>query len=132
MALLDEVGSGPVLAVTIVLLAVLLLALPLAAIYVGVLSLRQEAAEQQAVRGEEAPPAVQPEDIPLIFGPGPSSGPSETTSPDRRRLGIPALLSMDVIGELQHIPGTAFRCPGGGPDRHSQLQGMVIELDRSM
>ena len=22
---------------------------------------------------------------------------------------------MDVVGELQHLPGTNFRCPGGGP-----------------
>ncbi len=54
LKLLDEVGSRPVLAVTIVVLAILLLALPLAAIYVGLLSLRQEAAEQQSARGEEA------------------------------------------------------------------------------
>ena len=93
-ALLDEVGPERVLAATIVILIILLLTLPLAAVYVGVLSLRQEAAEQQPARGEEAAPAVRPEDIPLVFGPGPSGGPSEATSPDGRRLGIKGLVQM--------------------------------------
>ena len=128
--LLDEAGLGR-LAVAIVLLAVMLLALPLAAIYVGVLSLGQEATEQQAARGEEAsPPAVQPEDIPLIFGPGPSGGPSEATSIDGRRLGIPGLSNMDVIGELRYVPGTAFRCPGGGPAGGGDLSKRACRSSR--
>ncbi len=130
LALLDDIGSVPVLAVTIVVLAILLLALPLAALYVGVLSLRQEAAEQQAARGEEAPPAVRSEDIPLVFGPGPSGGPSEGTSPDGRRLGIPGLSDMDVLGELQHIPSTAFRCPGGGPAGDGRLSTRACRSSR--
>ena len=130
LELLDEVGAGPVLAATIVILIILLLAIPLAAIYAGVLSLRQEAAEQQPAKGEEAPPAVRPEDIPLIFGPGPSGGPSEATSPDGRRLGIKGLSDMDVIGALPHVPGTAFRCPGGGPVGDGRLSTRTCRSSR--
>ena len=88
----------------------MLLALPLGAIYVGVLSLEQEAAEQRAARGEEAPPADQPEDFPINLGSGANVG-----AEGRPRV-IPGLSDMDVIGELQqYIPGTNFRCPGGAP-----------------
>ena len=130
-ALLDEIGPERVLAATIVTLIILLLTLPLAAIYVGVLSLRQEAAEQRPARGEEAPPAVRPEDIPLIFGPGPSGGPSEATFPDGRRVGIKGLSDMDVIGALPHVPGTAFRCPGGGPVGDGRLSTRTCRSSRA-
>ena len=130
-ALLDGVGPERVLAATIVILIILLLTLPLVAVYVGLLSLRQEAAEQQAARGEEASSAVRPEDIPLVFGPGPSGGPPpEATSPDGRRVGIPGLSDMDVIGELPHIPGTAFRCPGGGPVGDGRLSKRTCRSSR--
>lgn len=37
---------------------------------------------------------------------------------DRRPVaGILGLSGMDVIGELQYLPGTNFRCPGPSPDR---------------
>ena len=99
----------------ILLLALAPLILLLAAMWYAPFD-RQEAAERE--KGEEELTLVlesQPEDSPLLFGPGPSVNPTRATSANGRPLGIPGLSGMDVIGELQYAPGAAFRCPGGGP-----------------
>ncbi len=100
----------------ILLGALALLVLSLAAIRFGLVGLGREEAEQET-GGEQYTISVgpQPEDFPLIFGPGPSPDIAQASSADGRPLGIPGLSDMDVIGELQYVPGTTFHCPGGGP-----------------
>ncbi|HLL41379.1 MAG TPA: hypothetical protein VK357_17195 [Rubrobacteraceae bacterium] len=113
---LRRIGPGGVRGgAVILLLALALLILLLAAMWYALFD-RQEAAERE--KGEEEITVVlesQPEDSPLLFGPGPSVNPTRATSANGRPLGIPGLSGMDVIGELQYAPGAAFRCPGGGP-----------------
>ena len=113
-ALLRETGPGPVLAVAALLL---LLALSLTAIRFGLPSSPgQEAAERDGGGGRYTTPSErQPEDFPLIFGPGPSPDLARATSADGRPQGIPGLSEMEVIGYLQYAPDTDFRCPVGGP-----------------
>ncbi len=79
--LLQEIGSRDALTGALVLLALSLLALSLAVVF-GVLSSRQEPAEQ-AIRGEgiTVAPESRPEDSPLIFGSGASSEPAKEAAP---------------------------------------------------
>ncbi len=83
----------------------------------------QETAEQEtSEEGTTVVPESRHEDFPLIFDPGPSSAAAaeparaaSATDEGEGERGIPGLSDMDVIGELQYVPGTDFRCPGGGP-----------------
>jgi hypothetical protein len=102
-----EVIFGPVL---------LLLLLSAAIIWVGYEPDSREAAGQEKAR-EATVPALEPATPVAPLSP-------ELTLPDltedqpkadRRPAGIPRLSSMEVIGHMQYLPGTAFRCPGGGP-----------------
>lgn len=109
-------GPGGVRGGAAILLSILLpLGLILVAIWYA-LSYGQEAAEREPTV-EEITVVLenQPEDFPLIFGPGPSPELAEAASADGPRRGIPGLSDMDVIGYLQYIPGTNFRCPGVNP-----------------
>jgi hypothetical protein len=115
---LRGVGPGEVRAGLAILLLILLpLGLLLVAIWYA-LSHGQETAEREA-GGEQYTISAgpQPEDFPLIFGPGPSPDLAQSASDDRGPRGIPGLSEMEVIGYLQHMPGTDFRCPGGGPNK---------------
>lgn len=56
----------------------------------------------------------QPEDIPLVFGPGPSPELAKVAPEDGRRPGIPGLSEIQVTGYLQHVSNTEFACPGRG------------------
>lgn len=105
---LREIGPGGVRAGLAILLgALVLLVLALAAVGFGLVAFGREEAERDA-GGElyTISTGSQPEDFPLIFGPGPS--------PEQ---GISGLSEMEVIGYLQHVPGTDFRCPGGSPNK---------------
>jgi len=116
-AFLGEIGPGGARASLAVLLGVLaLLILSLAAIRFGLVGLGREEAERDA-GGEQYTISAgpQPEDFPLIFGPGPSPDLAQAASADGPRRRIPGLSEMEVIGYLQYVPGTDFRCPGGGP-----------------
>lgn len=115
---LRGVGPGGVREGAAILLLILLpLGLLLVAIWYA-LSYAQEAAEREA-GGEQYTISVgpQPEDFPLIFGPGPSPELSEAASTDRPRRGVPGLSEMEVIGYLQHVPNTDFRCAGRGVNK---------------
>jgi len=110
---LRGVGPGGVRAGLAILLLILLpLGLVLVAIWYA-LSYGQETADRDT-GGEQYTISVgpQPEDFPLIFGPGPSPELAEAASADGPRRGIPGLSEMEVIGYLQHVPGTDFRCTG--------------------
>ncbi len=97
-------------------LALCLLALSLAVVWLGITWSRQQAVEQVEEAQEDAPPsAVKPEDFPMNLGSGASF------ALDGRPWEIPGLSDMDVIGELQYIPGTTFRCPGGEPTGDGRL-----------
>lgn len=118
-ALPQEIGVGWALVGAVALLALSLLILSLALIWLGVLSYRQEAAEQ-AAREENAiaiSPEPQPEDFPLIFSSEPAPGVAKVAPASGGARGIPGLSEMDVIGNLQYLPDSNFRCPGGSPDQ---------------
>jgi len=111
-AFLREIGPGGSRTGATVLLVVLtLLALALVMILFGLVYAGREAAEQDA--GEDQytiTSGPQPEDSPLIFD-------SEFTPADGRPQEIPGLSEMDVIGYLQYVPDTNFRCLGASPER---------------
>jgi hypothetical protein len=116
---LREIGPGGVRAGLAILLgALVLLVLALAAVGFGLVAFGREEAERDA-GGElyTISTGSQPEDFPLIFGPGPSPELAEAASDDGARQGISGLSEMEVIGYLQHVPGTDFRCPGGSPNK---------------
>jgi hypothetical protein len=116
-ALLGEIGPGPIVAgALLALLALALLALSIFAIRSG----SSSSVEETTQRGAGPYTTVsesRSEDFPLIFGPGASRQPSKADSDAGRQRGIPGLSEMDVVGDLQYLPGTDFSCPGGGPDR---------------
>ena len=111
-AFLREIGPGESRTGAAVLLVVLtLLALALEMTLFGLVYPGREAAEHDA--GEDQytiASGPHPEDFPLIFG-------SKFTPADRRPQEIPGLSEMDVIGYLQYVPGTDFRCLGASPER---------------
>jgi hypothetical protein len=109
----------------VALLALSLLILSMVMIWLGVLTLRQETAEQQAVREENAisPPSdPQPEDFPLLFSSGPASGSAEGPAASGHARGIPGLTEMQVIANLQYLPDSNFRCPGASPDQDGRIR----------
>ena len=121
---LREIGPGGVRAgAALLLLVVALLALSLVMIWYGLLAGGRQAAEQDA-NGEQYTiiSGAQPEDFPLIFGSGASSETGEPVSVDARPREIPGLSEMDVIGYLQYIPGTNFRCFGVGPAQGDSIR----------
>jgi hypothetical protein len=118
-AFLREIGPGGGRAGLAILLGALALSvLALAAVGFGLVAFGREEAERDA-GGEQYTISAgpQPDDFPLIFGPGPSPELTEATPADGLRRRIPGLSQMEVIGSLQHVPGTEFRCPGGSPNR---------------
>ncbi len=118
-AFLREIGPGGVRGGLAILLGALaLLVLSLTAIGLGLASLGREEAERDA-GGEQYTISAgpQPEDFPLLFGPGTSPDLAQAASADGPRRGIPSLSEMELIGYLQYVPGTDFRCPEGGPNR---------------
>jgi hypothetical protein len=115
-AFLSEIGPGGVRGGLAILLgAVALLVLSSAAIGFALANLGREEAARDTV-GEQYAVAVgpHPEDFPLVFGPGPSPELGEAAPTDEPRRGIPGLSEMQVIGYLQHVPGTELSCPGRG------------------
>ena len=101
--------------------ALLLLMFSAAIVWVGYEPDSREAAGQE--RAREATIAEAP--VPAVAEPPTPAAPlfPELTLPDlpkdqpkaeRRPAGIPGLSEMDVVGELQYLQGTNFRCPGGG------------------
>lgn len=127
-AYLREIGPGGILAgAALLLLVVALLALSVVMVWYGVLAAGRQAAEQDA--GAEQYTIVsgaQPEDFPLIFGSGASSETGESVSADGRLQEIPGLSEMDVVGYLQYIPGTNFRCLGIGPAQGGSIERTCI------
>ena len=103
----------------ILLGALTLLVLSAATVVFGLASFGREEAEREVGREQYTVSAgLQPEDFPLIFGPSPSPDLTRYASlADRRPLSIPGLSEMEMIGYLQYVPGTDFRCPGGSPNR---------------
>lgn len=105
--------------------ALLLLLLSAAIVWVGSGSSSQEATGQEKAReatiretpapavAESATPAAPI--VPKLDLPDLPDLPKDQPKTERRPAGIPGLSDMDVIGYLQHLPGTNFRCPGGGP-----------------
>jgi hypothetical protein len=130
-ALPQEIGVRWALVGAVALLALSLLILSLAMLWMSILSHRQEAAEQ-AAREENAiavPPEAQPEDFPLLFSPGPAFGSAEVTSASGRARGIPGLTEMEVIGNLQYLPDSNFRCSGASPDQGLIRRGCTSTKD---
>ncbi len=116
-AFLREIVPGGVRGGLAILLGALaLLVLSSAAIGFALANLGREEAAQDTDGEQYNTVAVgpRPEDTPLVFGPGPSPELAEAASEDERRPGIPSLSEMQVIGYLQHVPGTDFSCPGRG------------------
>jgi hypothetical protein len=103
--------------------AAALLALTLAGVWFGVLATHQEEASGQTKPGEspQSPPGTQSKaSVPTpITIPVPKSLPESTQSIASATVprGIPGLGDMDVIGSLQYLSGTDFRCDGPSPDR---------------
>ncbi len=99
--------------------ALLLLLLSAAIVWVGSGSSSQEATGPEKAREatiREAPaPAVAEPAAPLFPELTLPDLPKDEPKAERRPAGIPGLSNMDVIGYLQYLPGTNFRCPGGGP-----------------
>ena len=116
---LRGIGPGGVRGgAAILLLILLLLGLLLVAVWYA-LSYGQETAEREPTEEEmTAVPESQPKDFPLVFGPGPSPDLAQAASSgEGRPRGIPGLSEMEVIGYLQYVPNTDFRCPGGGTNK---------------
>ena len=112
---LRDIGPGGVRGGLVILVGTLaLLILSLAAVWFGLVALERKEAERDVGGAQYTISAgIHPEDFPLIFGPGPSPNLARSASDDDgRSRGIPGLSEMEVIGYLQHIPGTDFRCPG--------------------
>jgi hypothetical protein len=133
-AFLGEIGPGKVRGGLAILLGALaLLVLSLAAVGFGLVGLGREEAERDT-GGEQytLAPGPGPEDFPLIFGPGPSPDLTQAASGSRAGSprGIPGLSEMEVIGYLQYVPGTDFRCPGRGLNKRvctlSSTEGPAI------
>ena len=118
-AFLREIGPGGVRSGLAILVgAIALLVLAMAAVGFGLLAFGREETDRDA-DGEQYTISAgsQPEDFPLIFGPGPSPDLARTVSDDGRPRGILGLSEMEVIGYLQYVPGTDFHCPGGSPNK---------------
>ena len=118
-AFLREIGPGGVRSGLAILVgAIALLVLAMAAVGFGLLAFGREETDWDA-DGEQYTISAgsQPEDFPLIFGPGPSPDLARTVSDDGRPRGILGLSEMEVIGYLQYVPGTDFHCPGGSPNK---------------
>jgi hypothetical protein len=114
--LLRGAGPGGVRTGVVILLLIFLLLVLLSVAVWYALSYGQELAEREPTEEElTVVSESQPEDFPLIFGPGPSPELAQAASADGRPHGIPGLSEMEVIGYLQYVPGTDFRCPGGDP-----------------
>jgi hypothetical protein len=98
--------------------ALVLLVLSSAVILYALASFGREEAERGA-GGEQYTISVgpQPEDFPLIFGPGPSPDLAEAASGEAPPRRIPGLSEMEVIGYLQYVPNTEFSCPGRGVNK---------------
>jgi hypothetical protein len=116
-AVLQEIEPTRALIAMIALLAISFLVFSLGVLWFGVTYFRQQATEQAAKEESTSPQETQPQESPLVFGPGPSPRLTETNFADRRFSGIPGFGDMDLIGSLQYLPGTNFRCPGGSPDQ---------------
>ena len=116
---LRGIGPGGARVGLAILLGVLaLLVLSSVAVGFGLWAVGREEAEREAGREQYTISAgPQPEDFPLIFGPGPSPELGEAAPADGPRPGIPGLSEMQVIGYLQHVPGTEFSCPGRGSNK---------------
>jgi hypothetical protein len=102
--------------------ALLLLLLSAAIVWIGSGSSSHEATGQEkggeaTIREAPAPAVAEPAApvLPKLDLPDLSDLPKVQPKAERRPTGIPGLSDMDVIGYLQHLPGTNFRCPGGGP-----------------
>ena len=99
--------------------ALLLLLLSAAIIWVGSGSSSQEATGQEKAREatirEPPAPAVAEPAAPLFPELTLPDLPKDEPKAARRPAGIPGLSDMEVIGEVQYLPDSAFRCPGGGP-----------------
>lgn len=130
-ALPQEIGVRWALVGAVALLALSLLILSLAMVWLGILSLQQETAEQ-AAREENAIAVreeLQPEDFPLLFSSRPATGSAEVTPASGRARGIPGLTEMEVIGNLQYLPDSNFRCLGASPDQGLIRRGCTSTKD---
>src|SRR5919202_2392834 len=117
-ALPQTIGPRWALVVAVALLALSMLVLSLAVVWLGVLSSRQEAAQGAASGESPVVPESQGADFPLVFGPEPTSLPAaQVASGNGRVRGIPGLSEMQVVGNLQYLPNSNFSCPGSSPDR---------------
>lgn len=118
-AFLREIGPGEArVGLAMVLGALVLLVLVGTVISYALANLgREEAARNTGGEQYTVATGPRPEDFPLVFGPGPSPELAEAATADRRRTGIPGFSEMQVIGYLQHLPGTQFSCPGRGLDK---------------
>jgi hypothetical protein len=69
---------------------------------------QEKAATPAVPKTPSSTPPAAPKIAPLPKAPAPAERPSTA---------IPGLSVMDVVGELQYLPDTNFRCPGASPDR---------------
>jgi hypothetical protein len=117
---LREIGPGEArVGLAMLVGALALLVLSSAAIGFGLASFGREEAEREAGGEQYTVSATpHPEDFPLILGPGPSPALARSASgTDGRPRRIPGLSEMEMIGHLQYVPDTDFRCPGGSPNK---------------
>jgi hypothetical protein len=107
-----EAIFGPSLVILLLLLAV---------VWVGYRSSPQEAVGQTAApktgTGEATTPLAKAltEEIAEAAAPKLVPDLAEPAPANRRPRGIPGLSEMDLIGYLQYMPGSNFRCLGGSP-----------------
>jgi hypothetical protein len=93
--------------------SLLILLLLLATVWMGYRPASPEATGQEKDRQTPAREATSP--VPQIPELSPPELPKAPLVPERSPVAIPGLSEMDVIGYLQYLPGSNFRCPGGGP-----------------
>jgi len=109
-----------------------LLLLSVAIIWAGYKPESHEATGQEKAREALAPTVAEPA-TPLFPEFTLPDLPKHKPKAEARPTGIPGLSNMDVIGYMQYLQGTDFRCPGGGPAGGGSYQaGLHVVLRRGL
>jgi hypothetical protein len=110
--------------------SLLLLLLLVFVVWVGYRPTPQEASGQEKAREATGPVAEPAQPVAPLFSDSTIPElPKDQPKAERPTAAIPGLSEMDVIGELQYIPNTNFRCPGAGPTRGLIKRGCTSSSD---